>query len=80
MYSAEFIDAVQTAGIVVIAAMLVMTGRRVTRAIDIGVARLTETLGGVAETQKQLEHNVRRVWERIDAVEARMAQLENRIK
>jgi hypothetical protein len=76
---AQFVGAVQTAGIVVIAAMLILTGRRVTRAIDIGVAKLTETLGSVAKTQSQLEQNVRRIWERIDTVEGRMTRLEKRV-
>jgi hypothetical protein len=79
MSGAEFVGAVQTAVIVVIAGMLVLTGRRVTRAIDIGVAKLTETLGGLAKTQSQLEQNVRRIWERIDTVEGRMTRLEKRI-
>ena len=63
--SSQFMDAVQTAGILVIAAMLVYV-----------VVRLDRTLTGVAEklqtalgTQHALQEGVERVWKRVEQIE-----------
>jgi len=63
----EFVDAVQTAGIVVIAAMLVYVVVRLDRTLTSAAEKIQRALGD----QNQLLQNVRRVWERIDLIEAK---------
>ena len=67
----EFIDVVQTAGIVAIAAMLAYVIARLERAVTTAAEMIKGSLGDVMKTQNQLQQNVRRVWERIDLIESK---------
>ena len=74
----EFIDAVQTAALIVIAAMLIYVVLRLERVLTLTAERIKETLGENTKTQNQLLQNVRRVWERVDTIEERLGKLEAR--
>ena len=67
----QFIDAVQTAGIVVIALMVVYVVVRFERALTTAAEKVQGALGDVMKQQNQLQQNVRRLWERIDLIESR---------
>ena len=67
----EFVDLVQTAGIVAIAAMLAYVITRLERAVTTAAQMIKGSLGDVMKTQNQLQQNVRRVWERIDLIESK---------
>lgn len=60
-----FIDAIQTAGIIVIAAMLVYVVIRLQRVITAAA----EKLQGALVTQHALEEGFSRIWQRIDLIE-----------
>ena len=67
IHADQFIDAVQTAALVVVALGLVYALNLLRRELRSAGAVLRQ----LVETQNQLQQNVRRVWERIDAIEAR---------
>jgi hypothetical protein len=62
----EFIDIVQTTGIIVIALWLGYVVVRLERALTSAAEKIQRALG----EQNQLGQNVRRVWERIDLIES----------
>jgi hypothetical protein len=66
----EFIDIVQTTGIVVIALWLSYVAIRLERALTAAAQKIEGALGDVMKQQSQLQQNVRRVWERIDLIES----------
>jgi hypothetical protein len=70
----ELIDIVQTAGIIVIAVMLIVTATRFMRAIDLAAQRVKEAL----TTQREIHGMTDRLWKRLEAVE-RNAQERNKI-
>jgi hypothetical protein len=61
----ELIDIVQTAGIIVIAAMLIVTATRFIRAIDLAAQRVKEAL----TTQRENHGMTERLWKRLETVE-----------
>ena len=63
----QLIDAVQTAGIIVVALAIVYAIHMLRH--ELRQARLI--VRQLVDTQNQTQENVRRVWERIDALEAR---------
>ena len=65
MRTDQFIDAVQTAGIVVIAAMVVYVVLRLERALTTASEKLKEAL----TTQRALQETIERVWRRVDLLE-----------
>ena len=71
MTGGEFIDAVQTAGIVVIALMVVYVVVRLDRTLTVTAEKVQGALGDVMKQQNQLQQNLRRVWERIDLIESK---------
>ena len=71
MRAGEFIDAVQTAGIIVIAAALVYVVVRLDRTLTAAAEKMQGAFGDIMKTQSQLSQNVRRVWERIDLIESK---------
>jgi hypothetical protein len=66
----EFIDIVQTAGILVIAGALVYVVLRLDRTLTMAAEKLQGALSNVMKQQSQLQQNVRRLWERIDLIES----------
>lgn len=62
----EFIDATQTAGIIVIAAMLVYVVLRLERAVTIAAEKMQQALA----TQQSLHERITRVWQRVDLIES----------
>ena len=62
----QFVDTIQTAGIVVITAMFIYVVIRLERALTAAAERIQRALG----KQNQLQQNVRRLWERIDLIES----------
>jgi hypothetical protein len=78
MRGESFIDTVQTAGIVVIAAVLIYVVVRLERAVKLGVEKLLGTLNEVMKQQSQFSQNLRRVWERVDLIESKPAQASDR--
>lgn len=76
MVTLEIIQAAQTAALLTVAIAviygLVLLRREIRQAGAV--------LRGVVNTQNELNANVRRAWERIDAVEARMSVIEARLR
>jgi hypothetical protein len=69
------IQAAQTALLLVVAAAMIYA-----LALLRGeVRQAAGVLRGVVNTQNEINQNVRRAWERIDAVEARMTVIEQRL-
>ena len=66
----EFIDAVQTGVLVVIAGVLIIVAVRLNRAVTVAAEKIQGALGDLMRQQNQLQQNVRRVWERIDLIES----------
>ena len=76
MVTLEIIQAAQTAALLTVAIAviygLVLLRRELRQAGAV--------LRGVVNTQNELNANVRRAWERIDAVEGRMSVIEARLR
>jgi Tfp pilus assembly protein PilN len=72
----ELIQAAQTAALLAVAVAVIYALVLLRRELRQAGAVLRQ----VMETQSQLQQNVRRVWERIDAVEARMSVTEGRLR
>jgi Tfp pilus assembly protein PilN len=70
----EIIQAAQTAALLTVAVAVIYALVLLRSELRQAGAVLRQ----VMETQSQLQQNVRRVWERIDAVEARMGVIEKR--
>lgn len=66
----QFIDAVQTATLVVIAVMLIYVVVRLDRTLTLAAEKI---LGALA-TQQILQGNVERMWKRLEAMELRMEE------
>lgn len=66
MHNGEFMDAVQTAGILVMTATLVYVVLRLDRALTTAAKKLKSALGN----QKALQEGIERVWTRVDTIEA----------
>jgi membrane-anchored glycerophosphoryl diester phosphodiesterase (GDPDase) len=69
----EWMDAAQTAMLIVIALVLIYFVHLLRNEIRRAASLLAQVIAG----QQQLDQNVRRSWERIDAIEARISGLEN---
>ena len=70
MRGSEFIDAVQTCVLVVMAGVLIIVAVRLNRAVTVAAEKIQGALGDLMRQQNQLQQNVRRVWERIDLIES----------
>jgi hypothetical protein len=70
----EWMDAAQTVVLIVIALVLIYF----VHLLRFELRRAATVLGDVIRGQQQLDQNVRRSWERIDAIEARISRLESR--
>jgi hypothetical protein len=66
MHNGELMDAVQTAGIIVMAALLVYVVVRLDRALTTAAKKLKTALGN----QKALQEGIERVWARVDLIES----------
>ena len=66
----QFIDAIQTAGIVVIAAMLIYVVVRLERAITTAAKEFKGAIG----QQQAIEQAVTRVWARVESIEQRVEE------
>jgi hypothetical protein len=66
-----FVDAVQTLVLVVIAGVLITVAVRLNRAVTVAAEKIQGALADMMRQQNQLQQNVRRIWERIDLIEAR---------
>jgi hypothetical protein len=65
MHNGAFVDAVQTAGILVMAAVLVYVALRLDRTLTTAAKKLKTALGN----QKALQEGIERVWARVDLIE-----------
>jgi hypothetical protein len=70
MTAGQFIDAVQTAALVVIAAMIIYVVVRLDRTLTLAAEKI---LGALA-TQQILQGNVERMWKRLETMELRMEE------
>jgi hypothetical protein len=61
----QFIDVIQTTGILVIAVALIVTAVRFIRAVDLGAQRVKEAL----TMQREIHATLDRVWKRVEALE-----------
>jgi hypothetical protein len=66
----EFIDVVQTFGILVIAISLILTALRFVWAIDLAAKKVTAAIGQQQEIQLMLE----RMWKRLETVESQVRE------
>jgi hypothetical protein len=66
----EFIDVMQTIGILVIAVSLILTALRFVWAIDIAAKKVTAAIGQQQEIQQMAE----RMWKRIETVESQVRE------
>ena len=73
-----FVEATQTASLVVITIMLIYVVIRLDRTLTAAAETVKKTLNESIKQQNQLQANVRRVWERIDALEERLNSPENK--
>ena len=69
----EFIDVVQTIGIIAIVVILAYVVVRLERALTVAAKMIKGSLDETMRQQNQLQQNVRRVWERIDLIESQRA-------
>ena len=70
----EWLDFFQSVILIVIALVLMYF----VHLLRFELRRAATVLGDVIRGQQQLDQNVRRSWERIDAIEARISRLESR--
>jgi len=70
----ELIQAAQTAALLTVAVAVIYALVLLRRELKQAASVLAEVISG----QKQLDQNVRRSWERIDAIEARIAEISAR--
>jgi hypothetical protein len=66
MTGGQFIDAVQTACLAVIAVMVIYVVLRFDRALGIAVGKLKKAL----TTQRAMQEGIERVWSRVDTIES----------
>ena len=75
MTDLAIIQAAQTAALLTVAVAVIYALVLLRSELKRAASVLSEVING----QKQLDQNVRRGWERIDAVEARMSVIEERL-